>query len=403
MNSLEVYSCLLGLSVLVALGGAILCLTLFWMLRQQKFLHELFRTLHDLERRNREAQRDLFLILRSYLGFREVPTHGQVEGVGPENRSAVSRDKESEAGGRNQELTLDEVQLLVALSTGEPKSLAEIRKSAKDFDDPEARLRLLRDKGFIFYSDGSDVVVVLPKALPYLGVNPETTAAQGTAASQKTAAISIRSGQAHVPSLFSPWPASLSLLVASLVVLSFVWLRGGIGFMWQWIEEPPSSEIPFSSEALTEPFVPSPFPPPSSAKAEVQETNLFPIEAPPTEPPGSLSPTQTMDVTPAPIEAPPSTLSPLRTERPSATAPHLLRMQAKEEAWIRTTIDGEQTKEILLKPGEKVEWSAWEGFILTLGNAGGVTLTFNGRELPPLGVSGQVIHNLQLPPLEERG
>ena len=80
-------------------------------------------------------------------------------GASPENHSTVSQHKKSEAGGRTQELTPDEVQLLVALSPIEPsrpKSLAEILKSVKGFDDPEARLRSLPDEGFIFYSDCSD-------------------------------------------------------------------------------------------------------------------------------------------------------------------------------------------------------------------------------------------------------
>ncbi len=183
MNSLEVSSYLLGLSVLVTSGGAVLCLTLLWMLRQQKFLRGLFCTLRDLEQQNRETQQDLVFILRSCLDFWEAPPYGQVDGASPENHSTVSQPKESEAGERTQELTPDEVQLLVALSPIEPlrpKSLAEILKSVKGFDDPEARLRSLRDKGFIFYSDCSDVVVVWPKAYPYLDVDPETTMPQDT-------------------------------------------------------------------------------------------------------------------------------------------------------------------------------------------------------------------------------
>jgi hypothetical protein len=140
------------------------------MLRQQKFLHELSRTLHDLERRNREAQRDLFLILRSYMGPRDIPTSGQVQGAGQENRLAP-QPKRSEA--REGGLTLDEVRLLVALATNtqsEPESLTHILKSVKDFNDLETKLGSLRDKGFIFYSDLSDVVVLLPKVHHYLGI-----------------------------------------------------------------------------------------------------------------------------------------------------------------------------------------------------------------------------------------
>ncbi|PYO52219.1 MAG: DUF4115 domain-containing protein, partial [Candidatus Rokuibacteriota bacterium] len=37
-------------------------------------------------------------------------------------------------------------------------------------------------------------------------------------------------------------------------------------------------------------------------------------------------------------------------------------------------------------------------FVLTLGNAGGVSLELNGRTLPPLGPSGAVISRIVLPP-----
>jgi cytoskeleton protein RodZ len=65
--------------------------------------------------------------------------------------------------------------------------------------------------------------------------------------------------------------------------------------------------------------------------------------------------------------------------------------------WLRVTIEGQSTKDVFLQPGQAAEWSAQTGFILTLGNAGGVELTLDGQGLPPLGKSGQVIRNLRLP------
>ena len=67
------------------------------------------------------------------------------------------------------------------------------------------------------------------------------------------------------------------------------------------------------------------------------------------------------------------------------------------KVWLRVTIDGQHTKELFLHPGEAVEGSAETGFTLTLGNAGGVELTLDGQGLPPVGKSGQVVRNLQLP------
>lgn len=162
----------LGIFVLGALGGTVLCLMLLWMLRQQKFLHELFLTLRDFEQRNREAQRDLFLILRRHLGFSEIPDNGQTEGGGLEIRRGPP-DKGPQTNKESYGLTLDEVRLLVAVATGEEsgfKSFAGILKSVKGFYNLESKLRSLREKGFIFYSDLSDVVAILPKGRHYLGL-----------------------------------------------------------------------------------------------------------------------------------------------------------------------------------------------------------------------------------------
>lgn len=150
--------------LLGGLGGAALCLFLLWMLRQQKFLNELFHTLRNLERQNREAQRDLFLILRSHLGALDIPTNGHAratQGEEPENREKVHG------------LTLDEVKLLVALSRAggtKPASLGGILKGVKGLIQPEAKLRSLREKGYVFYSDVSEAVVILPKGQNYLGL-----------------------------------------------------------------------------------------------------------------------------------------------------------------------------------------------------------------------------------------
>jgi cytoskeleton protein RodZ len=83
---------------------------------------------------------------------------------------------------------------------------------------------------------------------------------------------------------------------------------------------------------------------------------------------------------------------------PSAVVPaRELRITAAEETWLSLGIDEEPKKNILLQPGETRTWTANGTFVLTLGNAGGVTVVLDGRELPPLGRSGQVVRNLRLP------
>jgi cytoskeleton protein RodZ len=79
-------------------------------------------------------------------------------------------------------------------------------------------------------------------------------------------------------------------------------------------------------------------------------------------------------------------------------AQQILRAKAQEMTWMLVTIDGRETRDVLLRPGELWEWNAQEGFVVTVGNAGGVELSLNGRPLQRLGEPGQVIRDLHLPP-----
>ena len=70
-------------------------------------------------------------------------------------------------------------------------------------------------------------------------------------------------------------------------------------------------------------------------------------------------------------------------------------MEARELTWLRVTADDDPPYEILLQPGEKIERDA-SRFIIDVGNAGGIDITFQGRSLGNLGEQGQVVH-LKLP------
>ncbi|MBZ0221368.1 MAG: DUF4115 domain-containing protein [Candidatus Methylomirabilis sp.] len=75
---------------------------------------------------------------------------------------------------------------------------------------------------------------------------------------------------------------------------------------------------------------------------------------------------------------------------------HTLTARASEMVWIKIGVDGGAPVEVLLREGERFTWKGAEGFSVVVGNAGGVTLTYNGRELPALGAQGEVIM-LRLP------
>lgn len=68
---------------------------------------------------------------------------------------------------------------------------------------------------------------------------------------------------------------------------------------------------------------------------------------------------------------------------------------ATEETWIRIQTDDKEPFQVLLKPGEKISRKAAR-FNMDIGNAGGVRIQFDGKNLENLGKTGQVIH-LRLP------
>lgn len=72
--------------------------------------------------------------------------------------------------------------------------------------------------------------------------------------------------------------------------------------------------------------------------------------------------------------------------------------EALEPTWMAVQSDGGDQRQVLLRSGERVRFGADKGFVVTLGNAGGVKLSLNGERLPVLGKSGEVVRNLALPP-----
>jgi hypothetical protein len=71
--------------------------------------------------------------------------------------------------------------------------------------------------------------------------------------------------------------------------------------------------------------------------------------------------------------------------------PHVLEVFATETTWLSVNIDNTDAKEMLLKPGESVKLQAKNVFSLKIGNAGGVKLVFDGKEIGKIGEKNQVI------------
>jgi cytoskeletal protein RodZ len=68
-----------------------------------------------------------------------------------------------------------------------------------------------------------------------------------------------------------------------------------------------------------------------------------------------------------------------------------LKIAAGELTWVSVRIDSTKAMDHLLRAGETMTFKAHEKFVLKIGNAGGMSIFFNGIDIGPLGSSGQVI------------
>jgi len=71
--------------------------------------------------------------------------------------------------------------------------------------------------------------------------------------------------------------------------------------------------------------------------------------------------------------------------------------RTSEPTWVSVQTDDGRVFTELLPAGATREWISPKRFILTIGNAGGITLELNGQLLPPLGARGAVVRELVLP------
>ena len=82
----------------------------------------------------------------------------------------------------------------------------------------------------------------------------------------------------------------------------------------------------------------------------------------------------------------------LRGEKSAAAKKkHVLTIDATDSVWIKVVIDGTQDKKMLLNQGDKVSYEANESFLLTVGNAAGAKIIFDGKTFEDLGAKNEVV------------
>jgi cytoskeletal protein RodZ len=116
--------------------------------------------------------------------------------------------------------------------------------------------------------------------------------------------------------------------------------------------------------------------------------------------PGPVAENARPAVLPPPTSFPPDRVYPPPTPtpnvQPSAGAAQglVLTLVAKEDCWTAVQADGARTLDRILKAAETVTVNAKNELVLSVGNAGGVTFTLNGRAGVPLGRDGEVRRNI---------
>jgi cytoskeleton protein RodZ len=101
-----------------------------------------------------------------------------------------------------------------------------------------------------------------------------------------------------------------------------------------------------------------------------------------------------------PVAAPVTVAQP-PAERPPAAPPApreglVLKMMFRDDCWTEVVADGRPVAAELFRKGAVKEFPGSRRFVVTLGNAGAVSLSLNGAPVPLDGSSGKVVKNLVL-------
>ena len=177
------------------------------------------------------------------------------------------------------------------------------------------------------------------------------------------------------------WSSSLA---AAALVLVVMLACSGLYTWWQYTRRPvPAHESP--PVAAVQP-APPPAPdrqPPSPAA----QPSTAPAPAPSTEP---LAPPGPQGApAPGPEGAPPS-VPVAKESEPNPSAAVRVELTADEPVWVLARSDGKYLFSGTLGAKESRTFEAASTVLLRLGNAGGVTITLNGKPVGPVGPNGQV-------------
>jgi cytoskeleton protein RodZ len=179
------------------------------------------------------------------------------------------------------------------------------------------------------------------------------------------------------------WSSSLS--AAALVVVVML-ACSGLYAWWQHTrrlapphESPPAAAVQQAPPPAPVQQPPSPAVQPSEAPTGTQPPSEAPAAAPSTEQPAPPAPAAPQPPVPVPGASASNPHAPVRVE-----------VTADESVWVLARSDGKYLFSGTLGAKESRTFEAASTVLLRLGNAGGVTITLNGKPVGPVGPRGQV-------------
>lgn len=105
-----------------------------------------------------------------------------------------------------------------------------------------------------------------------------------------------------------------------------------------------------------------------------------PTSIPPTVTVAAVAPSPSLTATPAP--------SPTSTPVPAGAE---VTVKVSRDAWMQIQVDSQQAFEGILKAGQTQTWKGKDDVFVWTGNAGGVNIVFNGKDMGTLGGVGQIV------------
>jgi cytoskeleton protein RodZ len=219
-----------------------------------------------------------------------------------------------------------------------------------------------------------------------------------------------RGSVATVPPSADGEPRTRSAILVSFVLLVVLGVAlFAVALVTQPAREQRAERMPVPSSA------PSSSPaPPVAAITPAPDAGTRPIPSPSVKPPASRPPEPIRPVAPSapmvtpvppiaavapvPASGPRPWLPQVQSATTGVSTPYRLVARVNEPTWIRVRTEDGRTSEETVPSGAVREWVSNRPFIVTIGNAGGVSFELNGRSLPSFGPSGTVISGLTLPP-----